>query len=93
MEVDGDDLRTRTTVFSRDHTTKEYQAKTRQRDRNLSHPHLEDYNERDDLLIAQAKDGVAITDKVGLLALNQKNQARNRGYARKLERIYAGGEE
>jgi hypothetical protein len=92
MEVDGDDLRTRTTVFPRDHTTKEYQAKTRQRDRKLAHPHLEDYDERDDLLTAQAKDGVVITDKVGLLALNKKNQARNRGYARLLDRLHTGGE-
>jgi hypothetical protein len=91
MEVDGEDLRNRTTILPIDHGPKDYQTNPRARDRKF-HPHLEDYDDRDRHLIAQAKAGVAITDKVGLVALNKKNQARNRGYARLLVRLHAGGE-
>ena len=91
MDVDEGGLRNRTTILPRDHTSKEYQTKTRERDRAFR-PHLEDYDDRDDLLIAQAKAGVAITDKVGLIALNLKNRARNSGYARLLERLQTGAE-
>jgi len=80
---DGGDLRTRTTIIPRTHTSTEYQTSTRARDRDFRQmPGLEDFDDRDRSLLQRGKEGLAITDSEGLFAFNTKMRARNAGYAR-----------
>jgi hypothetical protein len=93
LEVAADDegdLRTRTTILPRTHTSKEYQTSTRARDRDFRLlPGLEDFDDRDRSLIQRGKEGLAITDLEGLFALNTKMRARNAGYARSQRKLLA----
>ena len=87
---DDGDLRTRTTIIPRTHTSKEYQTSTRARDRDFRLlPGLEDFDDRDRSLLQRGKEGLAITDYEGLFALNTKMRARNAGYARSQRKLLA----
>jgi len=87
---DDGDLRTRTTIIPRTHTSKEYQTSTRARDRDFRLlPGLEDFDDRDRSLLQRGKEGLAITDSEGLFALNTKMRARNAGYARSQRKLLA----
>ena len=87
---DGGDLRTRTTILPRTHTSTEYQTSTRARDRDFRQmPGLEDFDDRDRSLLQRGKEGLVITDSEGLFALNTKMRARNAGYARAQLKIQA----